>query len=161
MNFDLEVIVRTLGEHQVEFILVGGVAAAVQGAPIVTQDVNIVYRIEEKNIQRLKSALVALDAVARDDPRRLRFDESHLRTRGHKPTMTQAGPLDVLGTINEELTFEDLYPDAEAMRFGELDVLVLRLEKLVELKRNLKRPKDIAMLPVLEATLRERSRPKS
>jgi hypothetical protein len=47
------------------------------------------------------------------------------------------------------------------MRFGELEVLVLRLEKLVDLKRELRRPKDLAVLPVLEATLRERNRPKN
>jgi hypothetical protein len=35
---------------------------------------------------------------------------------------------------------------------------VLSLERLVELKRELGRPKDRAMLPVLEGTLRERER---
>jgi hypothetical protein len=35
-------------------------------------------------------------------------------------------------------------------------VRVLSLRRLVELKRALARPKDLAMLPVLEATLRER-----
>ena len=44
------------------------------------------------------------------------------------------------------------------MRLGAVDVPVLRLDKMIELKRQLGRPKDLAVLPVLEATLKERMR---
>jgi predicted nucleotidyltransferase len=155
MTFDLEAMLRALRE--VDFILVGGVAAAVQGAPVVTQDVDILYRIEPSNLARLEAALWALDAVARDHPRGLRFGISHLQTKGHELTLTRAGPLDVLGSINEEqLLFEDLLPHSDLMDFDGLEIRVLRLAKLVELKRILGRPKDLAVMPLLEATLRER-----
>jgi predicted nucleotidyltransferase len=155
MTFDLEVMFHAL--RDVEFILVGGVAAAVQGAPIMTQDVDILYRIEPSNLLRLEAALWALDAVVRDDPRRLRFGITHLETKGHKLTMTRAGALDVLGSINQEqLLFEDVLPHTERMDFDGIEIRVLSLPKLVELKRMLARPKDLAVLPVLEATLRER-----
>lgn len=155
MTFDLEAILRAL--RDVEFILVGGVAAAVQGAPVITQDVDILYRIEPSNLARLEAALLALDAVTRDDPRRLRFGISHLQTKGHKLTITTAGALDVLGSVNkEELLFEDLLPHTDRMDFDGLEVRVLQLAKLVELKRQLGRPKDLAVLPLLEATLKER-----
>jgi predicted nucleotidyltransferase len=157
MTFDLEAMLRAL--RDVDFILVGGVAAAVQGAPIVTQDVDILYRIEPENLSRLEAALLALDAVVRDDPRRLRFGMSHLETKGHKLTMTRAGALDVLGSINQEqLLFEDVLPHTDRMDFDGIEVRVLRLSKLIELKRALGRPKDLAILPVLEATLRELDR---
>jgi hypothetical protein len=42
------------------------------------------------------------------------------------------------------------------MDFDGLEVRVLQLAKLVELKRQLGRPKDLAVLPLLEATLKER-----
>jgi hypothetical protein len=42
------------------------------------------------------------------------------------------------------------------MEFDGLEINVLRLDKLIELKRALGRPKDLAVLPVLEATLKER-----
>lgn len=156
MSFDLEVILRAL--QDVEFILVGGVAAAVHGAPIVTQDVDILYRIEPSNLSRLEAALDVLGAVARGDPRHLRFNLTHLQTKGHKLAMTKAGPLDVLGSINEGLTFEDLIHHSEPMSFDGIRIQVLQLAKLVELKRRLGRPKDLAALPILEATLRERQR---
>jgi predicted nucleotidyltransferase len=157
VTFDLEAILRAL--QGVEFILVGGVAAAVQGAPVITQDVDILYRIEPSNLARLEAALLALDAVTRDDPRRLRFGISHLQTKGHKLTITTAGALDVLGSVNkEELLFEDLLPHTDRMEFDGLEVCVLQLAKLVELKRQLGRPKDLAVLPLLEATLKERQK---
>jgi len=155
VTFNLEALLGAL--EGVEFILVGGVAAAVQGAPIVTQDVDILYRLDIDNVLRLEKALVALDAVARDDPRRLRFALSHLQTKGHKLASTMHGPLDVLGSVNEEqLVYEDLLPYTERMSFGTFEIAVLRLQKLIELKRRLGRPKDLAVLPVLEATQRER-----
>lgn len=71
--------------------------------------------------------------------------------------MTRAGALVVLGSINQEqLLFEDILPHSERMDFDGIEISVLRLAKLVELKRRLGRPKDLAVLPVLEATLRER-----
>jgi predicted nucleotidyltransferase len=156
MAFDLEAMLRAL--RDVEFILVGGVAAAVQGAPIVTQDVDILYRLEPANLSRLETALDALNAVTRDDPRRLRFAMSQLATKGTKLALTDAGPIDMLGSINDGLVFEDILPHTERMEFEGLAVNVLRLAKLVDLKRALARPKDLAILPVLEATLKERQR---
>lgn len=156
--FDLGRLLAVLRDHRVEFLLVGGAAAALQGAPVLTQDVDILYHLSEENVVRLKRALDELNAVARDDPRQLRFDESHLRTRGHKLATTDAGPVDVLGTINDDKTYGDLLPFTEELEVLGHPVRVLSLERLVELKRELGRPKDLAMLPVLEATLRERSK---
>ncbi len=158
MAFDLARVFTVLNAHHVDFFVVGGVAAALQGAPVLTQDVDILYLIDEGNIGRLKEALDELNAVARNDPRNLRFDESHLRGTGHKLAITDAGPLDILGSINDSLRYEELVGDTEELEVAGQVVKVLSLRRLVELKRALARPKDLAMLPVLEATLRERER---
>lgn len=156
--FDLGRMLLVLRDHEVEFFVVGGVAAALQGAPVLTQDIDILYRLDEPNILRLKQALDVLGAVARGDSRNLRFDETHLRTTGHKLASTDAGPLDVLGSINDGKTYGELLPFTEELEVLGHRVRVLSLERLIELKRELGRPKDLAMLPVLEATLRERNR---
>jgi len=156
--FDLERLLGVLVVHDVRFLVVGGVAAALQGAPVLTQDVDILYLIEDENLVRLERALDELNAMARGDPRNLRFGISHLKTKGHKLATTDAGPLDILGSINETLTYEDLIASADELEVAGHRILVLSLERLVELKRELGRPKDRAMLPVLEATLRERKR---
>jgi len=156
--FDLERLLGTFVSHDVKFVVVGGVAAALQGVPIATQDVDILYLIEEENLVKLEHALDELNAVARGDQSNLRFDLNHLRTKGHKLATTDAGPLDVLGSINENLGYQDLIASADELEVAGHRIRVLSLEHLIELKRELGRPKDRAMLPVLEATLRERER---
>ncbi|MET0794465.1 MAG: hypothetical protein ABW061_23285, partial [Polyangiaceae bacterium] len=92
-------IIKTLIAHDVEFIVVGGMAAVLQGAPVHTIDLDIVYALSEPNIEHLQSALTELGAVFRDDPRRIAPNRSHLQSRGHKLLQTTGGPLDVLATI--------------------------------------------------------------
>lgn len=158
MSFDPAGVLQTLVAHDVEFLVVGGVAAVLQGAPVVTQDLDVVYALDASNGVRLLAALETLDAVVRGDPRQLRLGPSHLATRGHKLLMTRLGALDLLGAIQLDLGYEELRGDAEWFELDGYRVRVLRLEKLIELKRVLGRAKDLAMVPVLEAALLERRR---
>lgn len=75
-------ILATLKRAEVEFIVVGGAAAVLQGVPITTLDMDIVHRRTERNAARLATALEQLGAVYRHDPRRLRPEASRRRSRG-------------------------------------------------------------------------------
>lgn len=81
-------LVVILAKHEVEFIIVGGMAAVLRGTPVNTFDLDVVYERRPTNIKRLFQALDELQAIVRDDPRRLRLNESHLRSPGHKPMET-------------------------------------------------------------------------
>jgi hypothetical protein len=151
-------IARILVEHRVEFIIVGGMAAVLQGAPVHTIDLDIVYARTEDNIARLMDALRALEATFRTDARRLVPNETHLRSAGHKLLQTKHGVLDVLGTIEENTSYEDLLPDVDLLDLGGFVVQVISLARLVQVKKKLTRPKDRAMLIILEATLAEKQR---
>lgn len=96
--------------HDVEFIVVGGMAAVLQGAPVHTIDLDIVYALSASNIDRLELALTELGAVFRDDPRRIVPNRSHLQSRGHKLLQTTAGPLDALATIETSTTSKTCSP---------------------------------------------------
>lgn len=142
--------------HRVRFIVVGGAAAVLQGAPINTLDIDIVYDRAEDNLEGLLKALADLDAVFRTDARRLRPNETHLRSSGHKLLQTRLGVLDLLATIEEDTDYATLLPDSEVIRLAELEVRVLSLERLIKVKEKLTRPKDQLMLLQLRATLDER-----
>lgn len=148
-------LVRSLVAHEVEFIIVGGVAAVLHGAPVNTFDLDIVYARSPANVERLVHALATLAAVYRDDPRRLCPTQSHLESPGHELLETQHGPLDLLRTIESDTAFEDLLNDAEWFDLGEERVRVLSLPRLIRVKEQLGRPKDQSMLAVLRATLQE------
>jgi hypothetical protein len=105
-TFQLRKLLERLVEHDVEFVIVGGLAGVLHGSPINTQDVDIVYKISEANAERLLRALASLDAVFRGDLRKIGPDASHLPSHGYKLLVTCFGPLDCLGTIEKDTTYE-------------------------------------------------------
>ena len=70
---DFSGLLRILVEHGVDFLVVGGVSAVLQGATLNTFDLDIVHSTEPANIARLLAALEDLDAFYRAQPeKRLR-----------------------------------------------------------------------------------------
>jgi hypothetical protein len=75
---------------------------------------------------------------------------------GHQLLTTIYGDLDCLGTVDGEKTYEDLLASCRELAVGaNATVKVLELSMLLEVKRRAGRPKDVAVLPFLEATLDE------
>ena len=149
-------VLRRLAANEVEFIVVGMMAGVLRGAPVLTADLDLVHRRSLRNVSRLLEVLAGLDAVYRHDPRRLRPGESHLMSPGHQLLATTHGDVDCLGAVGEGQTYEDLLSHAPELSLGEgLSVHVIDLPTLIELKEKAGRPKDLAVLPVLRATLAE------
>jgi predicted nucleotidyltransferase len=150
-------LLRALRENGVEFILVGGLAGVLNGAPINTFDVDIVHARTPANITRLLGVLESVDAVFRIQPdRKLRPDASHLKGPGHLNLATSHGPLDLLGMIGSGRNYQDLLPHSADMDIGGgIRIRVLDLETLVAIKEELAGDKDRAMLPILRQTLNE------
>ena len=141
-------ILSRLADHEVKFIVVGMTAGALQGAPVTTIDVDIVHSRDPENVGRLLRALGELDAVYRHDPRGLRPTESHLLSEG-------------LRTIDQGRGYDDLLPHTVEMSLDDgKKIKVLDLPGLIEAKERAGRPKDLAALPVLRATLDETTRRK-
>jgi hypothetical protein len=146
---DLTQILLALVDGQVDFVLVGGLAAVSQGAPVTTFDVDIVHDRSPANVGRLVIVLACLGARYRGRSDDLRPTAETLESPGRQLLATSLGPLDVLGTVEDVLgTVEDgLGTVEDGLGFAELEqhtvcldvdgrhVRVLRLEKLLELKR--------------------------
>lgn len=154
---DFVAICRTLTQNQVDFIVVGGVCAVLQGAPISTFDLDLVHSREPANVDRLMAALEALDACYRVPGREDRKPErSHLLSPGHQLLMTRSGPLDLLGEIGSGRGYAELLPKATELEVGGgLRVHVLNLATLIEVKEEAARDKDKAVLAILRRTLEE------
>jgi hypothetical protein len=152
-------ILRLLAANDVEFIVVGMTAGVLQGAPVTTFDLDIVHARGPENVARLLRVLAEIDAVYRRDPRMLRPQQSHLASAGHQLLSTAYGDLDCLGTIDDAQSYEDLLGRSVEMRLAEgLTIRVLGLPALIESKERAARPKDLAALPALRATLDEINR---
>jgi hypothetical protein len=149
-------ILRRLAAADVEFVVVGMTAGVLQGAPVATFDLDIVHRRSPDNVGRLLVVLRELDAVYRHDQRRLAPQESHLVSPGHQLLSTAYGDLDCLGAIDDGQGYEELVGHSIEMRLGnEQRVRVLGLRALIASKERAARPKDLAALPALRATLDE------
>lgn len=149
---------RLLLRAEVKFIVVGMAAGILQGAPAITLDLDVVHQRTPDNVERLLAVLRSIHATARNDERRIVPRASHLLGPGHILLTTDNGDFDCLGTVDSDKTFEDLLPLSRAMTLDQSELLVLDLPSLIEVKRRAGRAKDLAVLPVLEATLDERSR---
>ena len=153
-------ILEVLSEHDVAFVIVGGVGAVLQGAPVSTFDLAIVHARDKRNVERLASALELLNAFYRGRcGRRIAPGPEQLSSPGHRLLMTDAGPLDVLGAVGENQGYPDLLPDSVELALSEdSSVRVLSLRALIRLKEKLGRDKDLAALAVLRRTLAEQNR---
>jgi hypothetical protein len=153
---NLGAILEGLSAAGIDFILVGGLAAVVQGAPITTMDVDIVPNQSPKNIGRLFSFLKSVDAVhRRPDDKLIEPRGGDLSGKGHALFTTRFGPLDILAVIEEGRAYEDLIEHTVAVAFRNHTIRVLDLGMLIQLKRTSTDPRVRQRLPVLEETLRQ------
>jgi hypothetical protein len=149
----LEVLV----DEELELILVGGLACVIQGAPFVTQDVAVVHRRTEANVDRVDRALERLNARVRGRPGPLRPSKAALLGPGHHLLMTDAGPLDLLGTIEQGADYGALVGDTvELEATPARPVKVLTVERILALKESSTHPKDRRTVSALQALLATR-----
>lgn len=155
MKRDLTSLLLDLRDAEIEFILVGGLAAVIQGVPFATFDVDILHRRTEENAQRVLRLLHDNGAYARGRPegQRLLPDLTALRGPGHQLLMTDRGALDLLGAVERGLTYDDLLPLAQPLELRGRTIQVLGLEALLDLKQDATHPKDVAQRMLLEEAL--------
>ncbi len=153
-------LLRCLARESVEFILVGGVAAALHGSARLTQDVDIVYRRSPDNIGRLAAALRPHHPWLRGAPRSLPFmwDAVSIERGLNFTLSTDLGDIDLLGEIVGGGRYEDLLTETVAVTLFGLDFKCLGLRRLIEIKRAAGRPKDLEAIAELEAILEEREK---
>jgi len=151
---DFTDLLTRLADAGVEFILVGGLAAVVQGAPVATFDIDVVHRRTPENVDRLLAVLAAVGARSREPgEQHLLPDRDAFLGPGHLLLQTELGALDVLGSIEEALTYDDLCADTARLSIAGREIVILRLERLYALKRVSRREKDRLMAAQIRAVL--------
>jgi hypothetical protein len=147
-------LLASLVRHRVRFMIVGLSAAALQGAPVVTEDVDLWF--EDLSDPKLSLALRAVGAAYLPP-----FDLN-------PPMLGGPGsePFDVVLTMSGLEDFAKEAKHALSVRLGTVRLKVLPLERILASKTAANRPKDKLVVPVLRNTLRtlrakyQRARPK-
>lgn len=149
---DLNLLLKTLLENKVDFLIVGGFAAVVHGSSHVTKDLDITMLMSAENIRLLRSALKDLDPKHRMNPsHKPSFLDEPKDLDGLKNIYleTNSGILDVVTLENELGSFEDLKSRATTVRLFGYDCHALSLDDLIQVKEKMKRPKDLIVLEEL------------
>lgn len=152
-------LLQALEGEDVSFVLVGGMAAVLHGAPIATQDIDIVPELSAENIARLTAVLDRLGARYRGQPkgRVIKPSIESFQGTGHHNLMTDLGPIDILLEIEPRWGFNELAPRSTWFESEEVRVRVLDLPQLIEAKQSTKRAKDQLVLPILLSLLERKS----
>ncbi len=151
--FDPLRALRRLREAEVDFVLIGGVAARLHGSPTLTRDVDICYRRDRDNVARLARLLSGLHArlPGADDDVPFVLDARTLLAGNNFTFTTDAGDLDVLAIPAGVDGYEELAASAQEVDLGDVTVSVADIDALIRMKEAAGRPKDRAEVEILVA----------
>lgn len=150
-----EKAVKVLCDSGADFIVIGGLAAALHGSATVTYDLEICYSRTSDNLSRLAAALAPFHPKPRDFPAGLLFiwSEGTLRNATVSTLYTDQGEIDLLAEVQGLGGFNEVQNHSVmAAAFGR-EFATLDLPALIRAKRATGRPKDLAALPELESLL--------
>ncbi len=152
---DFEAIVRILNKHRVEYVVIGGMAAIVQGVPLPrTFDVDITPASDRKNYTRLAGALIEMEAKLRapglDEGIEIPLDHRTFQHMTMMTFVTMFGPLDVAITPDGTTGYEDLKTEAVVVTRSDLQIPVSSIQDIIRSKRAAGREKDADHLTILE-----------
>ena len=149
----LKQIAEALNKCKIEAILIGNAAAALHGAPVTTLDLDFMFRKTPTNLKKLKTLADELNVRVLkpyypiSDLYRLVDDDRGLQ-------------LDFMSVLHGVKSFSSLRSRSIRVDFGGYPLWVAALEDIIRSKRTLGRPKDLAVLDILEQTRNEKGKRK-
>ena len=138
---------KALHKQGVDYMIVGAAAAALQGAPIVTQDIDLWFRdLGDPGIGKAVSKVggVVVPPIGL-----------------HPPTFAGASVelFDIVLTMHGLDMFDEEKKHSILIDLGGLPVRILALDRIIKSKETIGRPKDVLTLPALKdawATIKKR-----
>lgn len=148
----LNQLLARLLQGQVEFVLVGGLAAAIHGSSLNTRDVDICIRLSLENLMRLQTALADLHPVHRSHPdipfvvtaeNWERFKNLYLKT--------DLGIVDCLGEVLGVGGYDETLSHSIVLNLPIGPCRILDIDTLIKAKEAMGRPHDLVAVQHLKA----------
>jgi hypothetical protein len=144
--FDLRALLEALHDHDVRFVVIGGVAVGAHGFVRGTEDLDLVPDPDPVNLQRLTGALAELDSILPTvggrpfDPA---TDAGVIRRGGNVTATTKFGALDVVQRAQGVPSYTQLIDDAVESQLLGVPVRICSLARLREMKQAQSRTQDL------------------
>jgi predicted nucleotidyltransferase len=151
-------LLEQLVAGEVDFVVVGGIAAVLHGSAAITRDLDITYAPDDANLDRLGAVLVALGARLRGVTEDVPFipDGRTLRRTRVLTLTTPDGSIDLLAQPDGAPLYERLRERADRDTIAGVEVRFASLDDLIAMKKAAGRPKDLVAVEELEAIKRLR-----
>jgi predicted nucleotidyltransferase len=152
MSFEESVlleIMRAVNAVKLDVVVIGNAAAALQGVPVTTQDVDLFVRDTPRNEEKIKQLLTVLgDGVSASRP----FEpvSRMMRIEG------MPVDIDLVFELSSHAKFESVKARSQVVRIEGVLLRISDLSDIIAAKRAAGRPKDLATLPLLEEFVRVR-----
>jgi predicted nucleotidyltransferase len=143
-------IAESLQRVGLDAVLIGNAAAALQGAPVTTVDFDFMFRKTPRNLHKIRTLSDELGATVM----RPYYPAADL----YRVVRDDGLQVDFMAAIHGIRSFEGLRARADAIAMGRASVLVASLPDIIKSKRAARRPRDLAVLEVLEKALEEKDR---
>ncbi len=145
VTLDAERILRTLAEHDVDYVLIGGLAVQTHGHVRTTNDADLIPAPEPANLGRLAAALRSLEArVLNPGQEGTRIDAKMLPQATIWQFATRDGGIDVIHEVPGGRSYSELSERALRVELGDFEVPVVSLDDLIQMKLTRGRPVDLA-----------------
>jgi len=144
-EFDLRSLFESLHEHDVRFVVIGGVAVGAHGFVRGTEDLDLVPDPDPENLRRLTDALSDLESTLPTVGERAfdpATDAGVIRRGGNVTAMTRFGGLDVVQRAQGVPSYSQLVEDAVESDLLGIPVHVCSLARLREMKQAQGRTQD-------------------
>jgi hypothetical protein len=157
---DVRELFRMLAEHNVDYLVIGGVAAQVHGRRRTTKDLDVTPSPDPANFERLAAALVALDARQGGiGPSAPTPTADQLRLAAIAPPLvTRHGELHIINQAPGAAAYEAMRTRALAIDLDGVDILIVSVDDLIRMKQTSGRPRDLEDIQVLTELARRDTR---
>jgi hypothetical protein len=159
VRFAPEAIFAALNAAGVDYVVIGGIAAVLHGSPLRTGDADVCPERGDANLERLATALTAINADIRTDRGEVVATPWSGTLIGNAEMWnltTSAGDLDIAFRPAGTSGYDELVADAATYELeGGVRVVVASLADVIRSKEAAGRPKDREALPVLRELQRE------
>lgn len=144
----LQRIAEALVRCHLEAVLIGNAAAALHGAPVTTVDFDFMFRKNPANLAKLKTFGKRLNAIVL---------QPYYPSSGLYRVMNDDEGLqvDFMSVVHGVRAFSSLKSRAKKVTLGATELLVASLADIIASKKAADRPRDRAVIGILEKTLHE------
>ena len=163
MAFNPKQLFAVLEQHEVEYILIGGLSAVIRGCPVATQDTDILVKRDLYNLDRLAAALNRMNSLFAGSfnapatkPEPWVWDGGDFYYWGRTVSaVTDCGKLDMIFEAIGIGVYEDVLESSDIWRIYEANVRIASLSDVIASKEAAGRAEDLAVLPAYYELLKQ------